>query len=341
MTGESQAKRRLLILTRDTAGPTYRLRVAPFLPALARRGVEADVVELPDATLARLRVLRRARRYDAVVLHKKTLSVIQGVMFDRYCPRVIYDFDDAILYKARSPEQPDRGRWRRFRRTVRRADVVIAGNDLLARHARQAGAREVRVIPTCLDPSRYAPKVDYGLGSPTRMVWIGSSSTLEQVAGFADALNAMGRAIDGLTFRIIADDTLALKDLAVEAIPWSLEDEARLLAEADFAVAPLPDTPFTRGKCAFKVLQYLAAALPVITSPVGVNAQYVADGRTGLWARTPDEWASRAARLVADRALRERLGQAGRRFVEQRMDVRLWQDAYCQAVCLALPGAGA
>jgi glycosyltransferase involved in cell wall biosynthesis len=216
---------------------------------------------------------------------------------------------------------------------------VIAGNDLLARHAAQAGAREVRVIPTCLDPSRYEPKGDYRLGSPPRMVWIGSSSTLEQVARFADALNAMGRAIEGLVFRIIADATLALEDVRVEPVAWSLETEARLLAEADFAVAPLPDTPFTRGKCAFKVLQYLAAGLPVITSPVGVNAEYVADERTGLWARSPEQWASQASRLVGDASLRARLGQAGRAFVEQHMDVALWQDAFCDAVAFALRDA--
>jgi hypothetical protein len=122
----------------------------------------------------------------------------------------------------------------------------------------------------------------------------------------------------------------------VENVPWSLEDEARLLAECDIGIAPMPDTPFTRGKCGFKVLQYMAAGLPVVTSPVGVNAEYVEPAVTGLHARTPDEWVAAVKRLADDAALRERMGRAGRRRAEEEFDFGVLQPRFVELVAQAL-----
>jgi len=125
-------------------------------------------------------------------------------------------------------------------------------------------------------------------------------------------------------------------DLRIENVPWRLEDEARLLAESDIGIAPLPDTPFTRGKCGFKVLQYMAAGLPVVTSPVGVNAEYVRHGETGFWARSAEEWVEAVRRLAGDAALRERLGRAGRSRIEQEFDFTALAPRVCDAVASAL-----
>jgi glycosyltransferase involved in cell wall biosynthesis len=332
MSDRAQKNRRLLALVRDLKGATYRLRIEPFLPALERRGITSDVVELADGVLARMAQLRRARDYDAVLLQKKTVSGLLASSFARSCKRLIYDFDDAIMYKSRPSRRPDRAKQRRFARTLALSDAVIAGNDILEGHASERGAKNVTVIPTCLDPWHYTPKADYRLGSPPVMVWIGSASTLNQVSDFGESLNGMGRAVPGLVFRIVADAALELADLRVQSVPWTLDGEARALAEADFAIAPMPDSQFTRGKCGFKVLQYLAAGLPVITSPVGVNAQFIKPGQTGLWAEEPRQWAEQAAKLLADESLRETLGRAGRQFVLEHMDYRLWEDTFCRVI---------
>ena len=323
--------KRLLILTRDRTNAAFRQRIEPYLPALAARGIAAEVVELDEDPWARRRQWHSAARYDGVLIHRKTLSWWDARTLGRP-PHVLYDFDDAVMFQARSPSEPHAGRLRRFERTIHRAAAVIAGNPTLADHARRADARRVEVLPTGLDVRLFPPRTTYTTSDPLRLVWIGSRSTLKQLEPLRPMLEALGRALPGTSLRIIADAALHVQGLSVENVPWSLADEGRLLAEADIGIAPLPDTPFTRGKCGFKVLQYMAAGLPVVTSPVGVNADYVRPGESGFHAATTDEWLSAVRQLADDTALRERLGCAGRVRVEKEFDFAVLAPRFCEVV---------
>jgi len=317
--------KRLLILTRRRQGAPFRQRIEPYLGDLAARGIETEVQVLAAGARGRRRQFRRARGFDGLLLHRKTLT-----WWDAWSlgpadgrGRLIYDFDDAVMVQARRPERVHRGRARRFVRTVRASALVLAGNPVLAEHARRAPARRVEVMPTGLDTTRYPPKDAYETASGPRLVWIGSRSTLKQLARLRPALEAIGRQVPGARLRVIADAPLALEHLAVENVPWSREAEGRLLAECDVGIAPLPDTPYTRSKCGFKVLQYMAAGLPVVASPVGIHADYVRPEETGLHASGEAEWVEAIRRLSGDAALCERMGRAGRRRVEREFDVRV------------------
>ena len=327
----AQAKR-LLVLTRDRANASFRQRVEPYLEPLAARGIEADVVELAKSPWTRRGQWRQARGYDAVLLHRKTLSAWDAWVLGDSVRRLLYDFDDAVMVQARSPDVPHTGRLRRFRRTVARTDLVVAGSPILAAHAQEAGARRVEVVPTGLDVRRFPPKTDYRASGPLRLVWIGSASTLKQLEPLRPTLEALGRAVPGLVLRIIADARLEVAGLRVENVPWSLAAEGRLLAESDLGIAPLPDTPYTRGKCGFKVLQYMAAGLPVVTSPVGVNAEYVRPEVTGLHATGEREWVAAVERLASDAAFREAMGRAGRRRAEREFDFAVLAPRVCEAI---------
>jgi len=323
--------RRLLILTRRRSGAAFRQRIEPYIAPLAQRGIEADVVELAGGAWARARQMAAAKRYAGVLIQKKTLTAWDAAFLGGVAA-VMYDFDDAITYKAGAAGGgPDRTRLRRFRRTVRRAGRVIAGNAVLADHAAAAGAAAVEIIPTGLDVSRYAVNVRRQDTDVFRLVWIGSRSTLKQLAMLRSALEAIGRSVPNVVLRVIADAPLSVGGLAVENVPWARGTEAALLASADAGIAPMPDTPFTRGKCGFKVLQYMAAGLAVITSPVGVNAEYVEDARTGLWARTDADWVRAVKTLADDSALCRRMGAEGRRRVAA-LDFTALADRFCEAV---------
>ena len=307
--------KRLLVLTRDRENASFRQRIAPYLGPLYERGIAAEVVELATSAWARRRQWRAAREFDGVLLQRKTLTAWDAWALGP-SPRLIYDFDDAVMYQARAPAQPNPTRLRRFERTAARAHLVMAGSPYLARYADAVGARRAEVVPTGLDVARFPPKTDYASSGPPRLVWIGSASTLKQLEPLRATFEALGRAMPDLALRIIADAPLEVAGLQVENVPWSLEAEGRLLAESDIGIAPLPDTPYTRGKCGFKVLQYMAAGLPVVTSPVGVNADYVRHDATGLWAKTTEEWLEAVRHLAGDARLRQRMGAAGRRRVE-------------------------
>ena len=327
--------RRLLVLTRSRENASFRQRIQPYLAPLAERGVDCEVEEFTGSRWRKARLLRRGRHFDGVWLHRKTLTA-----WDAFClraRRLIYDFDDAIMYQARSSSgDADPTRLRRFRRTMRRCDLAIAGNALLADHAREGGCENVVVVPTGLDVARYQPKSVYETPGPIRMVWIGSRSTLKQVERLRVALEAVAAAVGGVSLRIIADAALDVAGLDVENVPWTLDGEPAMLAECDIGIAPMPDTPFTRGKCGFKVLQYMAAGLPVVTSPVGVNADYVQPDRTGLWADAADQWVRAVGRLAADPALRERMGRAGRQRAEAEFDFSVLAEAVGNAIAAIL-----
>ena len=329
-------EKRLLVFTRSPERPSFRQRIAPYLEPLAQRGVVAEVAELSRSPLSRRRQLLAARQFQGVLIQKKTLTLWDAAFLRRGGRRLIYDFDDAIIYKARAADRgPDPKRLGRFRRTVAMADLVIAGNAALAEHARQAAAARVVIVPTGLDTARYGPPAQRPTDAPLRLVWIGSRSTLKQLQPFHTTLTAIARAVPGVVLRVIADAPLALADVTVANVPWARETEARLLGESDIGIAPLPDTPFTRGKCGFKVLQYMATGLPVITSPVGVNADLVAHEHTGLWAGSTDQWVEAVCRLASDAALRRRMGLAGRQRAAQ-FDFSVLAPRVCDPVVQVL-----
>src|SRR5208337_4799792 len=96
----------------------------------------------------------------------------------------------------------------------------------------------------------------------------------------------------------------------VEKQPWSLETEAAELVSSDVGLSPLANNNFTRGKCGFKILQYQAAGLPVVASPVGVNTELVRDDVNGYHAATVTDWAEKLSALIKDTSLRTRMGQS-------------------------------
>src|SRR5207253_3934259 len=116
--------------------------------------------------------------------------------------------------------------------------------------------------------------------------------------------------------KLICDRFLSLRHLPVVRCRWSQAGETAALADADIGISWVPDDLWSRGKCGLKVLQYMAAGLPVVANPVGVQAELVRHGENGFLARTPDEWAEAVGRLAHDPELRRRMGQAGRRLVE-------------------------
>src|SRR5262249_15327601 len=261
---------------------------------------------------------------DAVVLQRKLLPKWQLAFLRRRVRRLIFDFDDAIWlrdsYSAKGFESTRRQR--RFAATVRAADLVIAGNSFLADAARRfTDAPRVCVIPTCVDPAGYPVALHERRGPGVELVWVGSSSTVRGLEMARPLLAAAGARSPGLVLKLICDRFPEFPNLTIRPCPWSEAGEAAALAAADIGIAWGPDDPWRRGKCGLKVLQYMAAGLPVVANPVGVQAEMVRHGETGFLASTADEWTDAVARLANDPDLRRRMGRAGRERVERDFSV--------------------
>jgi glycosyltransferase involved in cell wall biosynthesis len=306
-----------------------RYRLAAFRPFLEAAGHSLDLRPLPRSWWARVRCFRQLCDAD-VILQRRLLPAWQLAYLRRCVRRLIFDFDDAVFfrdsYAARGLH--DARRMRRFSATVRASDAVLAGNHFLRARALSCTDRPcVHLFPTCVDPGRY-PLAEPKRGRGATLVWIGSSSTLQGLGRCAPLLEELGARLPGLRLKLICDQTKSFRNLAVEFSRWSEANEGAVLAAADVGISWVPDDEWSRGKCGLKVLQYMAAGLPVVANPVGVHREMVRHDETGFLAETHDEWVAAMERLVADPALRTRMGSAGRRLVEERYSVacgaRLW-----------------
>jgi glycosyltransferase involved in cell wall biosynthesis len=318
-----------------------RYRVRAFERTLAGSGWSLAIEPLATNLLRRLVQLGRVGEFDAVILQRKLLPAWQLRELRRRTKRLIFDFDDAVLYRDsydhRGPHH--RRRSDRFKGTVRAADVVIAGNDFLADCALKAGASpdRVRVIPTCIETRPAGPEVAHRRGDGVDLVWIGSASTLAGLDLQRPLWERLGREVPGLRLRMVCDHFLRFESLPVVDVPWSEATEAADVASADIGISWIPDDLWSRGKCGLKVLQYQAAGLPVIANPVGVHPEIVHPGVDGLLPSTADEWVASVQRLAEDRDLRRRMGRAARSSLQVNYSVESWAPAFVASVAGARP----
>jgi len=321
---------KVMFLHPSGGAPSTRYRVHQIIPRLVGAGITAAASPIPSGSRARWRLFRSARNFDIVVLQKKLLTAPDFTVLRKASKVLVYDFDDAIMYRdtggaAAAGKNPNRAsftRSRRFRRTVRRADFLLAGNSYLRTEAIRYGAREsnVAVVPTCLDTDVWQPGSSPKHQSDSRLVvgWMGTGNSLSYMQPLRSALQKLAQIVPDLELHIVCDRFIDVPGMSVQNIAWSQATEVETAQRFDIGLAPLADNSWTRGKCAFKTLTYMALALPVVCSPVGANLEVVIDGQNGLFARSTDEWVDKLTTLCRDSELREHLGRGGRQTVIQR-----------------------
>ncbi|MGC8638255.1 MAG: glycosyltransferase family 4 protein [Isosphaeraceae bacterium] len=332
---------RLLALVDSPNHVCCRYRIRAFQPALEQAGWSIVCQELGHNPISRLAQFSQAAAYDAVILQRKLLPWWQLAILRRHARQLVFDFDDAVLFRDSYDRRGPHSAWRqrRFAATVQCADAVIAGNDFLADCALRAGAEAQRVhlIPTCIDPARYtdAGPVEESAErcqGQTDLVWIGSASTLQGLEEQRDLWDLLGEEIPGLRLRVICDQFPRLRRLPVVPVPWSEDWESRDLAAGQIGISWLPDDLWSRGKCGLKVLQYQAAGLPVVANPVGLHTELIEPGITGFLPETPEEWIEAVRALAADAELRGRMGRLARQRVEAGFSVGAWAETFVGAV---------
>lgn len=343
----------LLALTHSRTDPASRFRVIQFIPALEAAGWQVrhrpcspprdqgdmgrsfgDRLAGVSATLVR-RWRRRldllgASRFDVVWASR---DVLEGDprWEDRFLavnPRYLLDFDDAVYLTDR------RGH---FPRVCARAAWVVAGNETLAAEARRHTSR-VSVIPTVVDTREYRVS-RAGAGAGLRVGWCGSALSIRQtLVPFLPLLTRLQTEL-GFRFTVITRPRPELRadGLVWDHVDWSPEVETRLGDWLDVGIMPLGPEPYLAAKCACKLLQYLACGLPAVGTPAGVSGEILSTSGAGIAATNEAEWAAALAEL-RDPAARERLGPAGRRYVEEKYSLERWFPAL-QEVLLRVSGA--
>lgn len=267
--------------------------------------------------IRRLRDIEAASAHDVVLLNRDLLggrAAYEERLFRRN-PRVVFDFDDAIFLGEKEAH---------IAGICARAAWVTAGNERLAEFARRHTDR-VSVLPTVVDTEAYVVRREHERSERLRVGWLGSDRSIEET--LVPHLGMLGRLGEEIGFDLVVVSKprpdLPFASLPWEFVEWSPENESRIAERFDVGIMPLVDEPYQRGKCGCKLLQYMAAGLPTVASPVGINEELLAGGR-GLLARSESEWRAALASLAADASLRRSLGEAGRAFVERSYSLRAW-----------------
>lgn len=307
-----------------------RYRLAAFRADFQATGHDLTLVSMPSTSFSRIQLFHKLRG-QTVVLQRTLLLYGERLFLRRWAKKLIYDFDDAVYQRdSFSPlGMHDPRQLRRFAAIVRESDVVVAGNCFLADQAvRWTTPSRVHVIPTCVDPALYPQARHAEDPDMVRLVWVGSSSTLQGLQAFAGVLDDVGRHIPRLHLKVICDRFLTLKVLPVLAIRWSEATEATEIASSDIGISWIPDDSWSRGKCGLKILQYMAAGLPVVANPVGVHRELVVHSETGYLAETAEQWLDAVRRLAGNPNLRRAMGAAGRQRLEKHYSVAVGGRAW-------------
>ncbi len=330
----------------DSLGASSRIRFMQFATALAERNVSLTVQPLfPNGYINSLqagqgrlgfvfnaylkRVIsalnaRDSSDIDVIWVEKELLPWIPYFLEHLFWPPntpVVLDYDDAVFHiYDKSPNHFVRSIFSsKHAGLINDAVMVFAGNSYLKSYALAAGANNVETIPTVVDLSKYH-FVDLSTRIQKPCIgWIGQTATSKYLKDLLPLLSDLQKN------NICEINTIGyeFKDFCFRYTPWSEETEATDITKFDIGIMPLADNHFERGKCGYKLIQYMACGLPVIASPVGANCEIVEHGVNGFLASTTDEWLSAIHTLIADPALRVRMGSAGRMMVEKKYNTAI------------------
>lgn len=336
--------------------PSQRFRVELFLPVLEAAGIPYRLQPfLDEATWQALykggsyfrkaagvlrgflrrwaTVLGGARGYDYIFIHREAAPlgppVFEWLLAKIWRKKIIYDFDDAIWI----PNTSAANRWMgwakafwKVKRICRWSYRVAAGNEYLAEYARRYAKQVVR-IPTVVDTEKGHSRIkEHGSQRPVAG-WTGSHSTLPYLEPLVPVLQRLQEEMD-FEFTVIADKDPQLPLRNYRFITWRAETENADLLQLDIGVMPLEADAWSEGKCGFKLIQYFAAGVPALASPVGVNKQIIEEGINGYLCRTEDDWESGLRLLLADPALRKKMGAAGREKVVKEYSLQSQREPF-------------
>jgi glycosyltransferase involved in cell wall biosynthesis len=322
--------RTALFLTFDLNCASFRHRLVPSIERLKKDGWECNVERLVKKKyiLRILQLYAKHRKVDLLVLSKIQPFHVETDLLKHFAKKIVLDFDDAIYLRMPrnigSPPGESRLRWAKFARACKVADLVVAGNRFLAGEALRF-TDKVEIIPTPVDVSMYPPEIPLDRQWKT-LVWIGLPENLMYLEMLRPVISELVKKHPEMSLRVICSRFPDWGNVPIERIIWSRKTEVDALRTAGIGLMPLVDDSWTRGKCAFKLLQYMAASLPCVASPVGVNSEVVIHGVTGYHAGNLEEWACSVDKLLGSSELCRTMGEKGREYVSKHYSTGLLSD---------------
>lgn len=337
---------KLLYLTKYSRnGASSRLRSYQFFPFLEEHGFEVTVKPFFDEAylvalysknktskfkllyfyFKRFCTLFSIYKYDKVVIEKELFPYFfswfeQLLWF--FNIKYVVDYDDAIFHNYDSSNSKIIRFFlkKKIDNVMKYSSCVIAGNSYLANKAKQSGAKKIQIIPTVIDTNKYYIETKKN-NDKVVIGWIGSPSTVKYIKNILNVLK-----------KIIEQEQVELhligikKDIGLgkntKYIDWSETTEVDRISHFDIGIMPLENTAWERGKCAYKIIQYMGCGLPVVASSVGVNYEVVENGTNGYLVNNENEWVDKLQELIENKNLRNRFGKVGREKVIREYSIQ-------------------
>lgn len=282
----------------------------------------------------RFRDLKKIKQFDIVFIYREALMIgstyFEKRLSKKQC-KVIVDFDDAIWLPDTSAANRNLS-WlkkpSKINKILKYADMAFVGNSFLAAYASKYN-KNVKIIPTTIDTDYYIPANQKSAKDKICIGWTGSLTTIKHLKLAIDVLEVLkNKYQDRIYFKIIADVPLITDKVEFSFCKWKKESEVEDLMEMDIGIMPLPDDDWSRGKCGFKGLQYMALEIPAVMSAVGVNNEIINDGINGYLASSKQEWIDKISKLIESETLRSQLGAEGRKTVIEKYSFHSQKDRY-------------
>lgn len=345
-----------LSVHRADRSPSQRFRFEQYLPYLTQNGFDCQhffllnpaddktfyskgkyfskLIIILKSGLKLFKLSNKANDFDFIFVQRECFMLGTCYFEKRFSKsraKLFFDFDDSIWLldvsnanKAFSwLKNPDK-----TSKIISFSDVILAGNAYLADYARQF-SKNVKIIPTTIDTVEYTRVKNNN--TSVCIGWSGSLTTLKHFDFAVPFLVKLKQKFgDKISIKVIGDGNYINEQLNIKGLPWKKENEVEELSTFDIGIMPLPDDKWANGKCGLKGLQYMALEIPTIMSPVGVNSTIIQDGENGFLASTENEWIEKLTQLIESKELRERIGKAGRKTVEEKYSVEALKDTYLQ-----------
>ena len=303
--------------------PSVRFRVLPYVELGKALGWDVRKKRIPKSFFKRLSFFAGLGRHDAIVIQKKLFSPLEPMLLKSKCSNLVYDFDDALW--TFHPSVPPSARrdarsakdTKRFLRQCQQVDTVIAGNSYLAERGAESSSN-IEIIPTPLDTDKYIPGSFHQ--DRSRVGWMGTSSNMFFID---EVLQILKPVLDADPASVVSNKVYAGNaSNLVTYEDWSSEREVEQLQSMDIGLMPLTDDEYTRGKCGFKLLQYMACGAVPVASAVGFNKEIIEDGKDGFLISSPQQWLERVQLLKSDPELRAKMREAARKKVVSKFSLR-------------------
>ena len=345
---------KVLFFTQTTSrGASARYRVYQYIDYLESKGIKCTVMPmLTDQLLKRyspssplslkikyygsqffrgVSCIFKVKKFDVIFFQRDVVIYLFPIIewiISRLNRNIIFDVDDAIhfyppyrkaglLFKLLRDRQ-------KLKRMAKLSRYVITGNNYLKNYL-QAFNQNVSVIPNSIDTTRYILQKERRFRTkdePTIIGWIGTSGTTPYLKIVEDALYAISKKYN-IVLRIIGTKDVPVSGISVQTIEWGLVTEVAEIQKFDIGIMPLTDDLWSRSKSGTKLLQYLAAGVASVASPIGINKEIISDGYNGFLAIDNKEWIEKISFLIENADLRWRFGLKGRETIERYYSIKV------------------